>query len=924
MAERINSQLRRKSKDLNDHQSSINSQDISNFKGSAQAPNTDAARANYRTYPYDYFSGADCRVFYGDIWVDDIVTIQWNVNQSKTPIFGYASQNFDAVAKGQILVQGSIAVAFKEVGYLNLIQATMEAQNRNAGKIIQNKVDTYRALADHKLAKFVPRLTQLGDDPAPNSYSTNYDSNGNPQIIRSNETIEDILLGKKASLGLSKQLGLQEKSRDFEDFAEVLEDSIWGDSNGNPLSLSNQLRRADEFDYNRNGGITTAVGNNYSNVLNILLTFGDINDFRAEHTLVAINDVHFVSTGMIVTPNGDPIGETYNFFARDINKSISNEILASINPIKLDVGNDDLTISKVEDVATIQEYMSRTPDEILIDFEAAFDDYGWSPAQGELTGNFSANRSEPFIDQIIYAVERLFNSLDPEIAKIVDTGKQQYIVKVVGAGTGDTDLVMVLEQGIANTRTYKVISPTRTGFAAKSVITREDLFSNLSELAPPLDTVKSSIDSKQAELDSRQKELDAEQAAFDSASTEVGREDELKKLNDAQERLDRLQEVPEDERSKFRQKQIERQNEKVEQARSEYDDATNFVLSDEYDQGLQDEYRKVANRAQAADDTKTALGERIATARLDRAKKDLIEQQELDVQDRDFSDDELIAFKERTEQADYLGQKEAALAKDEARVDELRKDLRDSLAIAEAEEAKRKQDYATSLDKIRQEDEKRIIAEKELSKKEQDDKNKLLEQERLLRQEESQKAKIDEDLARGLAYDIQGSRVSTGNRGLAITGSTLEHAKEYGEKRANRYGTNRGELVGLDLGDQTRSSIPLPFKLKIESIGTTSIRGRDQFGEIIEIHHIDEKYLDNLDIAQTLDQGTYIPYSEDHIHLQTRGYSGRSFEQNVIRNLEIGEDAYRNTVPTDNPTTEDYTSYDNLVREKFSYQSLTE
>jgi hypothetical protein len=929
MAERISSrELRRKSRELTDSQSAIRNQEEKGFQGTARNTSADISRANYQTYPYDYYSGADCKVFYGDIWVDDIITIQWSVNQNKTPIYGYASQLFDAVAKGQILVQGTMSVAFKEVGYLNLIQSTMEAQRRDAGKLVARKIDTVRALADNRLAKFEPRLTQLGDNSSAPSFSTSFNPVGIPEVIRNEETIEQILLGKKAGQSLSREMQLQNKNRDFEDFAEILEDSIWGDSNGTPFTLSNKLKRADEFDYNSINGIITALGEDYSNVLNILLTFGDINDFRAEHTLVALNDVHFVSTGMVISPTGEPIAETYNFFARDINKSISNEIKATINPIKLDVGNDDLTLSKVEDIATIEEYLSRTPNEIMIQFEAAFDEFGWSRFSGEIIGDFSVNNSQPFVDQIISTVERLMNSLDPNIAKIVKTDKQQYIIKVVGAGVGDQDIVMVLEQGVPNARTYRVISPTRNAFGARSIITREDMFGDITSMPAPLEVVKSNITARENELKNRADKLAADKENFDSAEGEVGREDEQKRLNRAKSRLSRLSSVPEDERSSFRQKLIDRQEQRVKDRQDEFEFADRWEFLQSEGQGLQDERRALIQAKQAQ---KEILKNRdpnepedliaiIARRRVEKAEEELRKQEELNEVERSFSKEELTIFNERKNIETEIDTRSKEIQEDLKQIDTLNKDFAETQAKYKAEEAARKQSLANAA--------KRIASEEKLKREEQKIKDveaaeryKQLTEEELKAAEEFNKSvvqKMNDVRAKSYSNDIPGNTkvkidiseynrlMETTNRyGQSITSSALSHQARPDIHTSGRiYGLKKGELIGLDLGNinpdgSSAGFVNSPLAGKIVSKGRTSFTIIDDDGNQVTYEHVSPDYVANLTVNSKLKKGQQVSFGRgDHIQLTTQGYSAKELERKVWDSGTTK--GYRNTVPTEN------------------------
>lgn len=483
-------------KDLNAQEIDIRLKQGASFIGSSNDPFTTPTRDNAQTYPYDYFAGTDCKIFFGDIWVDDIVTIQYNVTQSKTPIYGYASQNFDAVARGQVLVEGTLAVSFKETGYLNIIQAQLEAQKRRTETGIQSKI---QKLSEDKIQKYIPGINSINEEGEKIDFT--YSATGTPEIIKQEQTIEQILSNKKgkpnsSSSAMDKTFKLNEKGdRDFEDFAEVLEDSIWGDSNGHFLELEDKLKRVDEFDYNDVGGINTAKNTSYADVLNIMLTFGDINDYRAEHTLVVLNDVHFLSTSMIVSPDGNPIAEVYNFIARDINKSITSKTKnISLQPVKLTVGNTETKLSKLADVDEVQKFIEKrdVPKSIILKFESGFEEgpnqnlwkvLGFQKLAEEY---FAPNKITPFIDQLSSFVEREVNSFNNGTKVRQETlTKYDQLIVTVDLGTDiSKKITMILKQGIPGTYTFKVISPTRSGFKSVLNITRDDLF--LDSYKPPI------------------------------------------------------------------------------------------------------------------------------------------------------------------------------------------------------------------------------------------------------------------------------------------------------------------------------------------------------------------------------------------------------------------------------------------------------
>ena len=102
------------------------------------------------SYWEDYYSGCDVGVLIGDYLVDDVVTIQYTLTNNKSPIYGYMSENFDAVAKGTRVVQGQFAVAFKEVGYLNKILEQYEKTGTN----LDFTKDKFKSLTSDDISNF--------------------------------------------------------------------------------------------------------------------------------------------------------------------------------------------------------------------------------------------------------------------------------------------------------------------------------------------------------------------------------------------------------------------------------------------------------------------------------------------------------------------------------------------------------------------------------------------------------------------------------------------------------------------------------------------------------------------------------------------------------------------------------------------------
>lgn len=73
-----------------------------------------------------YYSSVDAEIYFGNIFIDEVTSITWSIQQQAMPIFGYNSYTFDDVAVGSRLVQGQFAVNFTKAGYLKQLQEDSE------------------------------------------------------------------------------------------------------------------------------------------------------------------------------------------------------------------------------------------------------------------------------------------------------------------------------------------------------------------------------------------------------------------------------------------------------------------------------------------------------------------------------------------------------------------------------------------------------------------------------------------------------------------------------------------------------------------------------------------------------------------------------------------------------------------------------
>jgi hypothetical protein len=85
-------------------------------------------------YPnsYSYYSGSTIVLYMGNkLLLDECAFISYDLQQNKRPIYGYASQYWDAIAKGTILVQGSLGINYFDNKYLFVLLWEAYQQQNN-------------------------------------------------------------------------------------------------------------------------------------------------------------------------------------------------------------------------------------------------------------------------------------------------------------------------------------------------------------------------------------------------------------------------------------------------------------------------------------------------------------------------------------------------------------------------------------------------------------------------------------------------------------------------------------------------------------------------------------------------------------------------------------------------------------------------
>jgi hypothetical protein len=260
-------------------------------------------------YEYDHYAGSNIVVYFGDIIVDDIQHIQFDVQQTRTPVYGYANQYYTFVADGHVFVQGQLSVAFKEAGYLLWpIMSNVNQTNRSnltsprykfneEGRFTQNfgqSEDFSENIRKSQHAKFMRYNVE-------NAFAQSQDSNYRKDLNRFYR-------------GLS---ALPDDA--FEAWAEEFEDVLWFNTDA-----SNAGARSQVFSNNIEKGTEISKEDVWSHrradqypEIDILISYGDFSKGSHNHTVKKLLDVSFIGQSQIIEVSGQPVSEVYNFIARN-------------------------------------------------------------------------------------------------------------------------------------------------------------------------------------------------------------------------------------------------------------------------------------------------------------------------------------------------------------------------------------------------------------------------------------------------------------------------------------------------------------------------------------------------------------------------------------------------------------------------------
>jgi hypothetical protein len=135
------------------------------YSASDIAASLDVAEKTYDNSAYQgYFTSAQCQLYIGELFIDELVTVQYALQQNTVPVYGYCSQFADAWGRGRSLVQGQIVVNYVHQGYLYAALANMKKYDPATSNL---DIDTLALeISRTKQASVNPRLGPLVNEQA--------------------------------------------------------------------------------------------------------------------------------------------------------------------------------------------------------------------------------------------------------------------------------------------------------------------------------------------------------------------------------------------------------------------------------------------------------------------------------------------------------------------------------------------------------------------------------------------------------------------------------------------------------------------------------------------------------------------------------------------------------------------------------------
>jgi hypothetical protein len=112
-------------------------------------------------YPNDafnkYYTATQARIYVGNLFIDELDTLQYVLQENTVPVFGYASRYADAYGTGRSLVQGQLVLNFVTEGYLYTVLQEYAKMHASTTSPAQPDQETQTLLANRELYLQAPK-----------------------------------------------------------------------------------------------------------------------------------------------------------------------------------------------------------------------------------------------------------------------------------------------------------------------------------------------------------------------------------------------------------------------------------------------------------------------------------------------------------------------------------------------------------------------------------------------------------------------------------------------------------------------------------------------------------------------------------------------------------------------------------------------
>lgn len=212
---------------------------------------------DYQIYSSDYYTGCDVSVFFGNVWIDEINSIGFSMEEKAMPVFGYADYVYNRILKGNRVVQGSFRLNFTESGYLYTIMDAIKGSKADIKSIASTAKTSY--------------------------------------------ALDQMKFQYKNKSGLTI-------TAPFEEYADNYEDLMWGKKDTAVSTINSPLLAKQTFD----------IVITYGPYVNKAHTLSTKASNSAKSTVKIIRDVCLTGVSQVVEANDNPIMEEYTFIGRSV------------------------------------------------------------------------------------------------------------------------------------------------------------------------------------------------------------------------------------------------------------------------------------------------------------------------------------------------------------------------------------------------------------------------------------------------------------------------------------------------------------------------------------------------------------------------------------------------------------------------------